>query len=81
MILQTCAKVCSIFSTCGRLCLFQIFCQLHALPPPSAIKNDVIMHSCAELLEFVAPTRRHRIHSSYCGSGALCDPSRTFNAF
>ena len=38
--------MCSIFSTRGRFCLFQIFWQLHALPPPSAIKNDVIMHSC-----------------------------------
>ena len=40
MELRTCGKVCSIFSTCGRFCLFQIFGSYTLF---LSNKNDVIM--------------------------------------
>ena len=37
---------CAIYSTCGRFCFHHgQNRKLHVLPPPSAIKNDVIMRS------------------------------------
>ena len=63
----------AIYSTCERFCFHHDQNRkLHALPPPSAIKNDVIMRSCTNIIQeftqmlrcFSTPSANHVLINS-----------------